>query len=99
MEAYNSASGETWHDYQKRQAEYNARQEAVANAERRMAQTMAGGASYQRKRRATDADYSEKCREYNREYIANHREEINAKRRAKYKLDKQKRQNDEENTL
>ena len=70
FEPFNSATGETWKDYQVRQKKFLVAQEKHLCAYYKKLKD----ADYQAKKRAKDTE--------------EHREEINAKRREKYKADK-----------
>ena len=84
FEPFNSASGETWKKYQARQKEFNIAQEnhlcayykKITDADRK------------KTARANDTDKSVADKQSNREYIEKNREEFNAKRREKYKANK-----------
>ena len=84
FEPFNSATGETWKDYQVRQKEFNDATEKHLCAYYKKLKD----ADYRRKKRAKDTDKYEVEKQSNREYKDKHREEINAKRREKYKADK-----------
>ena len=84
FEPFNSATGETWKDYQVRQTEFNVSQDRHLCAYYKKLKD----ADYRRKKRANDTDKYEVEKQSNREYKDKHREEINAKRREKYKADK-----------
>ena len=84
FEPFNSATGETWKDYQVRQKEFNVAQENHLCAYYKKLKD----ADRKKKARAKDTDKYEVEKQSNREYKDKHREEINAKRREKYKADK-----------
>ena len=84
FEPFNSATGETWKDYQVRQKKFLVEQENHLCAYYKKLKD----ADYQAKKRAKDTDKSAKDKQSNKEYIDKNREEFNAKRREKYKADK-----------
>ena len=84
FEPFNSATGETWKDYQVRQKKFLVEQENHLCAYYKKLKD----ADRKKKARANDTELSVKEKQYSKEYKDKHREEINAKRREKYKADK-----------
>ena len=84
FEPFNSATGETWKDYQVRQKEFNVAQENHLCAYYKKLKD----ADRKKKARAKDTDKYEVEKQKHREYKDKHREEINKKAREKYKADK-----------
>ena len=80
IEPYNSESGESWKDYQLRQKAYYDTQMKQTTSENKKTYDR----EYQKKRRE-DTDYSARQSQVNKDYYAKNRDDINAKRREKYK--------------
>jgi len=80
IEPYNSESGESWKDYQLRQkAHYDAQIKQTTSENKKTYDR-----EYQKKRRE-DTDYSVRQSQANKDYYEKNRDDINAKRREKYK--------------